>query len=57
MAITLLTLVVANSVAASEDDSDDVFGTEDECAKKFNPEYDRERYLGCTGGISTPSIK
>jgi hypothetical protein len=24
-------------------------------AEKFDPEYDRENYLGCTGGIGTPN--
>jgi hypothetical protein len=39
------------------DNSDDTFGSEKECAEKFDPYYDRENYLGCTGGIGTPNIK
>ena len=37
-----------------EVDPDDVFGSEKECAEKFDPWSDRENYLGCTGGIGTP---
>ncbi|MDR4511001.1 MAG: hypothetical protein MRJ93_04770 [Nitrososphaeraceae archaeon] len=55
--IVLLTSIILSPILASEDNSDDTFGTEDECAKKYNPYYDRERYLGCTGGIGTPKIK
>ena len=38
-------------------DPDDVFGSEKECAEKFDPWSDRENYLGCTGGITTPGVK
>jgi hypothetical protein len=35
-------------------DPDDTFGSEKECAEKFDPEYDRENYQTCTGDIGTP---
>ena len=54
MAVSLLMLAISNPVLASVD-PDDVFGSEKECAEKFDPEYDRENYLGCTGGIGTPN--
>jgi hypothetical protein len=54
MTIIVVTLMMANPVLASVD-PDDVFGSEKECAEKFDPEYDRENYLGCTGGIGTPN--
>ena len=47
MAVSLLMLAISNPVLASVD-PDDVFGSEKECAEKFDPEYDRENYLGCT---------
>jgi hypothetical protein len=35
-------------------DPDDTFGSEKECAEKFDPEYDRENYQTCAGDIGTP---
>lgn len=58
MAILILTVIIPNSILATsdnEDDPDEVFGDEDDCAQKYNPMFDRERYLGCTGGIGTPN--
>jgi hypothetical protein len=58
MTILMLTVIEASLTLATldnEDDSDEVFGDEEECTQKFGPYYDRERYLGCTGGIETPN--
>jgi hypothetical protein len=63
MTIIVVTLMLANpvialalnqmlSLPAFDPDQD---YTEKECAEKFHPEYDRENYLGCTGGIGTPN--
>lgn len=54
MAILMLTVMLPNQVLATLDD--EMRGDEsiDECAQKFNPDYDRERFLRCMGGIGDP---
>ena len=56
MALLILTMIIANPVVASIDEDDEMTGDEsiDECAQKFNPEYDRERFQRCSGGIGDP---
>ena len=63
MTIIVVTLMMANPVIAlavnqmvypPEYDPEQSY-TEEECAEKFDPEYDRENYLGCTVGIGTPN--
>ena len=45
----MLTPAYAGIDPDQEVDPDDVFGSEKECAEKFDPCSDRENYLGCTG--------
>ena len=45
----MLTPAYAGIDPDQEVDPDDVFGSEKECAEKFDPWSDRENYLGCTG--------
>ena len=54
MTILMLTVMVTNPILASEVDPDDVFGSEKECAQKFDPWYDRENFLACSGEIYIP---
>ena len=55
MAILILTVMIPNPILATLGD-DDMTGDEsiDECAQKFNPDYDRERFQRCSGGIGDP---
>ena len=55
MAILMLTVMLPNLVLATLSD-DEMTGDEsiDECAQKFDPEYDRERFQRCSGGIGDP---
>jgi len=56
MALLILTMIIANPVVASIDEDDEMTGDEsiDECAQKFDPYYDRERFQRCSGGIGDP---
>lgn len=56
MAILILTVMIPNPILATLGDDDEMTGDEsiDECAQKFNPEYDRERFQRCSGGIGDP---
>ena len=55
MTILMLTVMLPNLSLATLGD-DEMRGDEsiDECAQKFNPEYDRERFQRCSGGIGDP---
>jgi hypothetical protein len=55
IAILLLTVMLPNPILATIDD-EEMTGDEsiDECAQKFDPDYDRERFLRCMGGIGDP---
>jgi len=57
MTIFILTAMMTIPVVASIDEDDEMTGDEsiDECAQKFDPEYDRERFLRCMGGIGDPT--
>ena len=54
MAILILTVMIASPILATSDD--EMRGDEsiEECAQKFDPEYDRERFQRCHGGIGDP---
>ena len=57
MTLLMLTVMLPNlALATLGDDDDEMTGDEsiDECAQKFNPEYDRERFQRCSGGIGDP---
>ena len=56
MAILILTVLIPNPILATLGDDDEMTGDEsiDECAQKFNPDYDRERFQRCSGGIGDP---
>ena len=56
MAILILTVMIANPILATLGNDDEMTGDEsiDECAQKFNPDYDLERFLRCSGGIGDP---
>jgi hypothetical protein len=55
MAILMLTVMLPNLALATLGD-DEMRGDEsiDECAQKFDPYYDRERFQRCSGGIGDP---
>jgi hypothetical protein len=55
MAILMLTGMLPNLALATLGD-DEMRGDEsiDECAEKFDPYYDRERFQRCSGGIGDP---
>ena len=55
MDILMLTVMLPNLVLATLGD-DEMRGDEsiDECAQKFDPYYDRERFQRCSGGIGDP---
>jgi hypothetical protein len=55
MTILMLTVMLPNLALATLGD-DEMRGDEsiDECAQKFDPYYDRERFQRCSGGIGDP---
>ena len=55
MTILMLTVMLPNLALATLGD-DEMRGDEsiDECAEKFDPDYDRERFQRCSGGIGDP---
>ena len=53
MAHPLIALVVNQMVYPLEYDPEQSY-TNQECAEMFNPDYDRENFYMCTGGIGTP---
>ena len=57
MAILMVTVMIPTPILATlGDDDDEMTGDEsiDDCAQKFNPDYDRERFQRCSGGIGDP---
>ena len=56
IAILMVTVMIPNLALATLGD-DEMRGDEsiDECAQKFDPYYDRERFLRCMGGIGDPT--
>jgi hypothetical protein len=63
MSVFILMGIMANPVAASSDDDeldrDDYDPTipydKEDCAEMFDPEYDREGFQTCSGGIGIPN--
>jgi hypothetical protein len=55
MAIIIVTLMMTTPVIGSEDYDARKDYSNKECAEMFHPEYDREGYLTCTGGIGIPN--
>ena len=53
LAILFVTLAYNNMAYAVEYDPEQRY-TNQECAEMFNPDYDRENFYMCTGGIGTP---
>ena len=56
IAILMVTVMIPNSILATLGNDDEMTGDEsiDECAQKFDPDYDRERFQRCSGGIGDP---
>ena len=57
LALTIAILFVGfadNKMVYAEEYDPEQRYTNQECAEMFNPDYDRENFYMCTGGIGTP---